>query len=127
MLHIQDIQDLVAEWRAVATMLREYGAEAQAHALERCATELEDGLRERAVETLSLQESAIESGYSADHLGRLVREGKIPNVGRKGAPRLRRADLPIRPKRRIAAVAERPPKGHNSNRQVVRSIIEGAG
>ncbi len=43
---------------------------------------------------LHLRDAARESGYSADHLGRLVREGKIPNVGRPHAPRIRRGDLP---------------------------------
>ena len=44
--------------------------------------------------TLNLQEAAAESGFSADHLGALVRQGKIPNVGRPKAPRIRRSDLP---------------------------------
>ncbi len=47
-----------------------------------------------ASELLNLQEAARESGYSADHLGRLVREGRISNAGRPNAPRIRRADLP---------------------------------
>jgi hypothetical protein len=40
------------------------------------------------------------SGYSADHLGELVREGKIPNAGRKNAPLIRRLDLPMKAGRR---------------------------
>jgi hypothetical protein len=43
---------------------------------------------------LNLQEAARESGYSADYLGMLVREGKIPNAGRPRAPKIRRQDLP---------------------------------
>ena len=34
------------------------------------------------------------SGYTADHLGALVKRGKIPNAGRTGAPRIRRQDVP---------------------------------
>ena len=60
-------------------------------ALESCAAELEATLRERDETTLSLTEAARESGYSADHLGRLVRDGKIPNTGRPGAPRIARS------------------------------------
>jgi hypothetical protein len=45
-------------------------------------------------ETLNLQEAARECGYSADHLGRLLRDGKLPNAGRPNAPRIRRRDLP---------------------------------
>jgi hypothetical protein len=51
---------------------------------------------------LTLAAAAALSGYSTDHLARLVRQGTLPNAGRRGAPRIRRADLPIRPKARIA-------------------------
>lgn len=38
-----------------------------------------------------------ESGFSVGHLYRMVGTGQIPNAGRKGAPRIRRRDLPRRP------------------------------
>lgn len=45
------------------------------------------------LEALTFGEAASESGFSAGHLGRLVREGTIPNVGRKGASKwLRKAE-----------------------------------
>jgi hypothetical protein len=47
-----------------------------------------------AAELLNLRQASAESGYSPDHLGRLVRDGKIPNAGRPNAPRIRRTDLP---------------------------------
>lgn len=56
---------------------------------------------------LSLPQAAARSGYSADHLGRLVREGRVPNAGRKGAPRVRVADLPRKPA--CLPGSERPP------------------
>lgn len=43
---------------------------------------------------LTLSEASRESGYSADHLSRLVRLGAIPNAGRPRSPRIRRKDLP---------------------------------
>ena len=46
---------------------------------------------------LTLVEAAVECGYSPDHLGRLVRDGAIPNAGRPKAPRIRRRDLPRKP------------------------------
>jgi hypothetical protein len=45
-------------------------------------------------EALGLVEAAKACGYSADHLGRLVRSGAIPNAGREKAPKIRRRDLP---------------------------------
>ena len=118
------ILDLANEWRARAATLREYAAESQAVALERCAAQLEDGVRERQLAPLTLMEAAQLSGYSADHLGRLVREGEIPNAGRPGAPRLARRDLPTKP----GAVATVSPIRELDRTQIVRSAInEGAG
>lgn len=48
-------------------------------------------------EVLTLREAAGLSGYSREHLGRLTRNGKIPNAGRPGSPGIHRADLPIKP------------------------------
>jgi hypothetical protein len=45
-------------------------------------------------EALALTDAAKESGYSANHLGRLVRSGEIENIGRSNAPKIRRRDLP---------------------------------
>ncbi len=56
-------------------------------------------------EPLSLARASAESGYSADHLGRLVREGKLANVGRPNAPKVRRADLPRKVTRQLASLA----------------------
>ena len=49
-------------------------------------------------EILTLQEAAAESGYSKRRLREFVHEGSVPNVGRKGAPRIRRGDLPRKAK-----------------------------
>lgn len=56
--------------------------------------ELELAIRAEGATVLSLREAARASGYSADHLGRLVRAGVVPNVGRPNAPRIRLVDLP---------------------------------
>jgi hypothetical protein len=80
-----------------AATLRAYGAEGQALAIERCVTTMRGAMHRADEELLTLEHAARESGYSAEHLGREVREGRIPNAGRKGAPRIRRADLPRKP------------------------------
>lgn len=56
--------------------------------------ELDAAIRAEGAAVLSLREAARASGYSADHLGRLVRAGLLQNVGRPNAPRIRLVDLP---------------------------------
>ena len=43
------------------------------------------------IRLLALNDAATLSGYSADHLGRLVREGTIPNAGTLRQRRIPRA------------------------------------
>jgi hypothetical protein len=72
---------------------------------------------------LSISDAAAISGYSREHLGRLVKEGKLENVGRPHAPRVRRGDLPMKP-------SSLPSKGSTkhivcaSRRQTVRSVVD---
>ncbi len=89
------LADLSASWRTLAAALRPY-APAAALAYEQAADQLEAALEAQQNARLTLHEAARESGFSPDHLGRLVREGRIPNAGRPHAPRIRRADLPRR-------------------------------
>lgn len=58
-------------------------------------------------ETLSLTQAAERTGYSADHIGRLVREGRLPNAGRKNAPRVRLRDLALEVKPKLAGKSVR--------------------
>ena len=92
-----DLVALHGHWLQKAELFRQHGHEATARAYELCSTELEAALRAGEDQLLDLQEAACESGYSPDHLGRMVREGRIPNSGRRNAPRIRRRDLPKRP------------------------------
>ena len=120
------VEDLPVTWRTQAKALRRYGGDTPAVALESCAAELEATLRERDETTLSLTEAARESGYSADHLGRLVRDGKIPNTGRPGAPRIARSHLPRKTQAPATPLlVEKHRRGEVSNAQIVQSIIEG--
>jgi hypothetical protein len=91
---------LADTWRARAAELRAWGAGANAETLERAAAELEEAIAAGATELLSLEDAAELSGYTADHLGRLVRLGRIPNRGRPNAPRIQRSDVPAKPCRR---------------------------
>ena len=90
------ISELVMTWRQRAAQLDPYAPSA-AHALRETARELEEAIRADGSELLTLSEAALISGYSVDHLGRLVRDGRLPNHGRAHKPLLRRADLPRKP------------------------------
>src|SRR4051812_9726264 len=88
-------RNLSATWRQRADFLRDYGDTNIARLWELAARELDAALEAHGDDTLSLKDAARESGYTADHLGLLVKRGAIPNAGRSGAPRIRRVDLPI--------------------------------
>jgi hypothetical protein len=65
-------------------------------------------VRETALaETLSLTEAAARTGYSANHIGRLVRQGRLTNAGRKNAPRVRLGDLMLEVKPKLAGKSVR--------------------
>jgi hypothetical protein len=71
-----------------------------------------------------MEEAARESGYSAEHLGRLIRTGRIPNAGRRSAPRVRRGDLPAKPAHRPDVLAPDEAQSEFSNglfRDIVNS------
>ena len=104
--------DLPGIWQQRAALLKEYGDPNSGRLWALAATELNQAFRVLGEETLSLVQAARESGYSADHLGALIRNGKLRNYGRKHAPRIRRADLPTksntapgRPRRKAAHAA----------------------
>lgn len=92
------IETLAAEWRGRAEVLAPYSQAASA-AFRTAAEELEAALRTAADELLNLREAATESGYSDRRLRELLADGTIPQAGRKGAPRIRRRDLPQRPRK----------------------------
>jgi hypothetical protein len=85
---------LSSDWQLRATMLREYGAEAQAAAIEVCAIELADAIKAWQDEPMTLEKAVEESGYSYSTLQQKVASGEIPNAGTRGRPRVRRYDLP---------------------------------
>ena len=96
---------LPAQWRQRAEGLRRYSVPA-ANAYEDAASELDAALQMLGEETLTLTQAAAACGYSADHIGSLVRKGQIPNAGRPNAPRVCRTDLPTK----ASTAPGRPPR-----------------
>lgn len=106
---------LLSSWSTEAHQLKKRGQSNLASFLESLAKEVEDAWREHSSEALTLQRAAAESGYSIDHLGRLLRANELPNGGTKGHPRIRRSDLP----RRVAA----PQKGRYDPDTDARNLL----
>ena len=86
---------LLLQWRSRASDLERY-APVAAQAFRDAADELAEAL-DGAEETVSLNEASMLGGYPVDSLQRMVRCGRIQNCGRKGKPRIRRAEVPVKP------------------------------
>ncbi len=110
--------DLVTHWHTHANEIEPYAPHA-AGAFRRAADQLALALDSTELDALTLEEAAAESGYCADHLGRLVREKKIHNAGRTHAPRILRRDLPRKPAAKTRAASA----GDLQDGSLVRSIF----
>lgn len=90
--------DLITVWRERARTLERFGDPHCARLWALASDELARAIDVQAESHVTLREASERTGYSIDHLGALLKHGKIPNAGRKGAPRIRVTDLPA-PKR----------------------------
>jgi len=91
---------LVGEWQLRAEKLMAWGAVELARLWVIAASELAEHEREHWLEALTLTQAANESGYTPDHLGRLLSEGRLENAGERNSPRIRRGELPKKPPKR---------------------------
>ncbi len=97
--HMKALADLAERWRDEATVLRRCGHERTAALNERHAGQVEAVWREHQLQPLTVREAAAESGYSESHLYHaLVEGGALRNCGQPRAPRIRRRDLPRKPR-----------------------------
>ncbi|MFL5561148.1 MAG: hypothetical protein ACJ79K_06715 [Gemmatimonadaceae bacterium] len=85
---------LATKWSDEAIVLGKRGDERGSRLLDALARELVEAVELENEQPLTLRDASKYSGYSEDHLGRLVRHGKLENVGRPGAPRVRRRNVP---------------------------------
>jgi hypothetical protein len=96
------LRTLVRAWRLRAEPFADHHCDAVAAVYNRLASEVEAELRAWDSEALPIQEAAAESGYSAEHLRRLARGGKLLSKRGEGAKshlRVRRASLPAKAER----------------------------
>ncbi len=75
---------------------------------------------------LTLQEASARSGYSPEHLGRLLRDGTIPNSGRRYAPRILRRHLPCKPGA-LRTEASTPQLVGATPGQIARAVVTSQG
>ena len=113
--------DLPATFKAIAAGAREYTADERAAAIwERAAEMAEASLRQSGLERLTLQQAEAESGYTRDHLRRLIDEGKVPNASTADCERsILRIHLPKKPGHGVARV---PPTVPSSRVQAARAV-----
>lgn len=117
-------REFVARWEKQARELEQLGALVNGAAL--CRVILQDftlTLGATADRVASLAEAASESGYSVEHLGRMVRQGRIPNAGRPNAPRIRLGDLPRKPSGKLPQGPGSDDLLGASTRQIVRAVV----
>lgn len=115
------LDGLLTQWRDEANWVeKRMGQPSLAHVTRTHIADVEKLLEDAGDEPLTIREAAQLSGYSADHLRRLILEGRIPNAGRPGAPKIARRHLPRKPMSRVAATG---PDMEIDRTQIVRSAI----
>ena len=105
----QRLRALVRSWRLRAEPFADHHCDAVATAYRLLASEVEAELRAWDNETLPVRDAAAESGYSAEHLRRLARGGRILSErgpGAKSHLRVRRESLPAKTGRAAGRSAE---------------------
>lgn len=95
------VHQCLAGIRAKAQEFREaFGDESRARALEWAAAKMEQALRDESDQLLTLAQASEVSGFHPDSLGRMVREGQIPDLrppSSRGMIYIRRGDHPVKP------------------------------
>lgn len=92
-MNLSPLRELAARWREEADRYEADGVPGHAALLRRVAGELRETLGEWWTESLGIEEAADEVGCAYDAMAKRIQRGSLPNVGRPGAPRVRRCDL----------------------------------
>jgi hypothetical protein len=92
-----------ARWVRRREELARLGAQVDgARIIDEFVADFDSVERDEAEQIVSIGRAAELSGYSAEHLARCVRDGRIANAGRRGKPMIRRGDLPHKANKRLA-------------------------
>jgi hypothetical protein len=99
MIVMDKLHPLTDKWRLEAALYERRGLTNFAAMARSFADELASYERERGLEKLTLTQAATETGFSKEHIGRLLETGRLPQAGEKFAPRVCRKDLPLKAKK----------------------------
>ena len=94
-MNIDPLRAFTDGLRTEVAQLRHRGLSEMADVLESVATDHEQVLNNWHTEELTLRQASEESGFSYSRLKQM----KGLNVGTTGKPRIRRCDLPLKPRR----------------------------
>ena len=92
-MKLESFHKLADRWRDEADRYERDGVLGHAALLRRVAADLDETLGAWWTEPLRIRTAAEESGRTYDTLQRALRTQVLPNIGRKGKPRIRRCDL----------------------------------
>jgi molybdopterin converting factor small subunit len=93
----EDHRQFIAALRQQAGDMELVGGPNVGAALNALIERMERYLARQDNQVVTLSEAKRSSGYSYDHLRKLVASGAVPNAGGKGRPKLRRRDIPRKP------------------------------
>lgn len=111
------VTQVMERWRERQAEFARWGAQVDgAKLLGELLSDLE--AVEHSDAPVSLSAAAAQSGYSTDHLSRLIRSGKLTDYGRKHAPRVKISECPTKPR-----LAVWGPKSYDP-RADARSLVE---
>ena len=92
-MNLDFIWSLAIEWRAEVALLERRGLARESRMVESFAADLEQRLGMWLDELLTVEGAAGEVGSTYDGIRKRIARGDLPNAGRQGAPKIRRADL----------------------------------
>ena len=116
--------DAVRRWTQTAATFRASQATVDGAALcEQFVIDLESLDQDGSDDALTVAEAAEYSGFSAAHIRRLVNDGKLSANGRAHARRVRRGDLPRKPR----VLASAAPNMHVLPAKAEQAVRESVG
>jgi hypothetical protein len=92
-LNIDTLTQACRKLRQDAEIVRAFGSDQTAVTIEACVDEFEIAIESWLDERLTPTQAGLEGPLAAATVAKHVREGRLPQAGRRGAPLVRRRDL----------------------------------